>query len=108
MSTTTEDIATDLAFLCSVQGRRDRVAGALSELEELLRDVPRLVALAERGLLDRALIRQHAGHQERADAVRELHEPMELLSGLTVCAHCSELAGRPVESMCPTIVRLDG
>lgn len=108
MSTSTEDIAMDLAFLAAVKGRRDRVAGALSELEELLRDIPRLVALAERGLLDRALIRQHAGHQERAVAVRELHKPLELIGARLCCAHCSDALLNYVEYPCPTLVALDG
>ena len=106
MSTTTE-VAAEFAFVGSVGGRRDRVAGALSELEELLRDIPRLVALAERGLLDRVLIQQHAGHLERATAVRELHEPVELLGARLVCGHSSR-HGRYVEFPCPTLVALDG
>lgn len=107
MSTTTEDVAADLAFLTAVAERRDRVVKAVVELQELLRDIPRLVALSERGLLDRALIQQHAGHQERAAAVRELHEPLELIGARLVCTHCSG-HGPFVEFPCPTLVALDG
>lgn len=108
MSTTTEDIATDLAFLAEVSDRNERVVKAVAELQALLRDVPSLVALAERGLLDRALIQQHAGQRERAAAVRELHDLVELVGGQPICAHCSELAGRPIAFPCRTVAVIDG
>jgi hypothetical protein len=83
-------------------------AKAFETLLEALGDVPRLVETAKAGLLDRALIQQRAGQQERCDTVQQLHEPIETLPGLVVCAHCSELAGRPIPYACPTIARHDG
>lgn len=108
MSTTTEDLAAALAFVAAVADRRAGVVSALAELQELLRDVPRLAALAERGLLDQALIRQHAGLQERAASVRELHDLTELPGTGPICTHCSELARRPIAWPCPTTDRNDG
>lgn len=81
-------------------------AGGLGTWREHLADVPRLLALAERGVLDRALIQQHAGHMERAARVRNLHDLVELAGGQLICAHCS-VPGRPVEFPCPTILALD-
>lgn len=107
MSTTTEDIAVELGFLAEAAGRHERATAALAVVRQALEGIPRLVALAERGLLDRALIQQHTGIRERAAAVRELHEPLELLSSQTVCASCSS-SDRFVEYPCPTLVILDG
>lgn len=121
MSASTEEAA-DLGYLAEATGRatfagkvlkvlRQESPGrpqAFDPLARVLADVPRLVELARRGLLDRALIRQRAGQQERCATVQELHEPVETLAGLVVCAHCSELAGRPIPYACPTIARHDG
>jgi len=81
---------------------------AFDPLALALSDVPRLTEIARRGLLDRALIRQQAGLRERAEAVRTLHDLTELPGTGPICAHCSELAQRPVAWPCPTTDRNDG
>lgn len=122
MSGLAEDAAAGLRFLesAAAHGRlaakvvevlRVEVPGpaqAFETLREALGDVPRLVEIARQGLLDRALIQQRAGQQERCATVQELHDVVEILRGLVVCGHCSELAGRPIAYPCPTIARHDG
>lgn len=65
-----------------------------------------LLSPTERRTLNQALIQQHAGEQERAARVRQLHPPVELPGAQLICAHCS-VPGRPVEFPCPTILALD-
>lgn len=103
--------AQEQAFIAEVMSRHARAVeqlgpGGLGPWREVLDDVPRLMALAERGVLDRALIQQHAGHTERAARVRNLHDLVELAGGQLICAHCTT-PGRPVEFPCPTILALD-
>lgn len=107
MTTTTEEAAADLSLLAVAYDRGERVAKGLGDLRELLEDVQRLVALAERGVLDRALIQQHAGFRERAERVRGLHDSFAMAGGLLVCRHCSS-EFRLVQFPCPTLVALDG
>lgn len=121
MSTSTDEAA-DLGYLAEAAARTkfaERVLLVLRRespgrphsfdpLTRALSDVPRLVEIAKRGLLDRALIRQQAGLRERAAAVRELHDITELPGSGPICAHCSELAQRPVGWPCPTTERNDG
>lgn len=120
MSASTEEAA-DLDFLAEATSR-GKLAGkvlkvlrqdygrpqAFDPLAHAIGDVPRLVEIAKRGLLDRALIRQQAGLRERAAAVRALHDLTELPGTGPICAHCSELAQRPVAWPCPTTDRNDG
>lgn len=121
MSASTEE-AVDLGYLAEAASRakfaskvllvlRQESAGrpqALDPLARALGDVPRLVEIARRGLLDRALIRQQAGLRERAAAVRTLHDLTELPGTGPICTHCSELARRPVGWPCPTSECNDG
>jgi len=121
MSASTEEAA-DLGYLAEVAARaafaekvlkvlRQEAPGrpqAFDPLAHVIADVPRLMEIANRGLLDRALIRQQAGLRERAEAVRNLHDLTELPGTGPICAHCSELAQRPVAWPCPTTDRNDG
>lgn len=114
--------AIDLGYLAQASARADFAEKVLKVLRQespgrpqafdplarVLGDVPQLVELAKRGLLDRALIQQQAGLRERAAAVRTLHDLTELPGTGPICAHCSELARRPVAWPCPTTDRNDG
>lgn len=108
MSTSTADVAREQLFVGVVEQRHRLVMelyGAslgYGELRQIVADVPRLARLAHRGLLDRALIQQHAGHQQRAQAVRDLHMCLELPGGRLICRHCR------VDYVCPTLSLLDG
>jgi len=122
MSTSAVNFTADLGYLAQAAARgsfaehvvdvlRQELAAPASAWEavlEALGDMPRLVELAKAGLLDRALIQQQAGQRERCGTVQELHDVVETLPGLITCAHCSELAGRPIPYPCPTIARHDG
>lgn len=129
MSISTDETAGDLAFVTEAADRYGRVRDVLvavtplmttllpllqepflqelAALPQLFEDVPQLASLARRGVLDRSLIQQHAGHAERSQAVRDLHAAFEMAGGLIVCAHCS-CEFRLVEYPCPTLVALDG
>jgi len=120
MSTSTDEAA-DLGYLAEATARAQFAGRVLKVLRQeaprpqafdplarALSDVPRLMEIAKRGLLDRALIRQQAGLRERAEGVRTLHDLTELPGTGPICTHCSELARRPIAWPCPTTDRNDG
>jgi hypothetical protein len=108
MTTSTADIAAEQLLVASIEQRHRLVTElygsslGYGELRQIVADVPRLARLAHRGLLDRALIQQHAGHAERADRVRDLHACVELPGSRLICRHCR------AEFPCQTLVALDG
>lgn len=109
----TLEAARDQSFIARAMARHRSAVDELGPGSHLghvrasLHDVPELLALAERGVADRALIQQHDGHEERAGRVRNLHGSDDLGGGLIVCTHCS-VPGRVVEYPCPTLDALDG
>jgi len=108
MTTSTEDVAGQQLFVGVVEQRHRLVMELYGsslghgELRQIVADVPRLAKIAHRGLLDRALIQQHAGYAERAERVRELHACLELPGSRLICRHCR------ADFPCPTLVALDG